>query len=119
MYTFKIYNQGKFIKQLTNQKTDVNLYGSMQKIQSSSVSWALFYEGYQLECINEITGQTQVSKSSNNMFWNWIEGKSILCSQVLKLMDLDFGFEEAINKVIIENPEANKELLIKETNFFI
>ena len=70
-YIFNIYKDGKLLKTLENQKNDVNLYGQMQRLQSSSISWALFYEGYKFECINEQTNEKQVSKSKNNMTWNW------------------------------------------------
>lgn len=70
-YTFNIYKDGKLLKTLENQQNDANLYGSMHRLQSSSISWALFYEGYKIECINEQTNKKEISKATNNMLWNW------------------------------------------------
>jgi len=45
--------------------------------------------------------------------------RSKACSRVLKLMDKDYSYMEALGKVLTENKRLNKEKLEKELNIFI
>jgi hypothetical protein len=72
-FTFNIYKEGTLLKTLTNQSNDACVYKEMHRLQSNSISWALFYEGYKIECINEQTNKKEISNAKNNMYWNWLE----------------------------------------------
>lgn len=69
MYTFKITHDNKLIKELNNQESDFNVFKFLLSYQSQSIHWAIRYEGYKVEQIDE---ETKVSK-----FWKAKNGNVI------------------------------------------
>lgn len=55
MVTFKIYKDNKLIKEFNNQESDLNVLRFMLSYQSQSMHYALKYEGYKVEQIDEQT----------------------------------------------------------------
>jgi len=45
--------------------------------------------------------------------------KSAACSQVLQLMDKDYSYQDALKKVLAENPAIKKADLEKELDIYI
>ena len=73
MYTFEIYKNGNLIASLENQTNDINLIGKMHKIQSSSLHWAVKYEGYKIISIDENTKEREQLKATNNLYLSWVK----------------------------------------------
>lgn len=75
MYTYFIFYEGKLKKVLTNQDTDVNAFGWLQRNQSNSNHRALTIEGWKIEVKNQDT----------NMVHNYLTQEPIndpLCADV-------------------------------------
>ena len=57
MYTYKIYQDEKLVKEFNNQSSDSNVFGWLLRNQGQSVSWALKHGGWRVDVINEETNE--------------------------------------------------------------
>lgn len=64
METFKfiITRDGKELKTFEKQTTDFEPFKWLLNYNSSSIHWALRYEGYKVEVVNEQTGKSEFWK---------------------------------------------------------
>jgi len=57
MLTFNIYQDNDLKKTFTDQESDQNAFGYMLRIQGNSINHALRYEGWNVEVIDQDTGE--------------------------------------------------------------
>ena len=91
----KIQHQGEWREKLTSDMSDKEIEGS-----KTSKEIIDYYEQFLREKFNE----TKKSKEA---------------SSVLQLMDKDYTYQEALNKVLKDNPKINKTNLEKELDIYI
>jgi len=62
MLTINIYHNNELQKTFANQETDLKALSYLQRSQSHSTDWAIRYEGWKVEYINEETGEKELLK---------------------------------------------------------
>lgn len=96
-------------------------------LKSNKAVQLLINAGYTPQGVTKNMSKIAIEKNGKiYTFKNYIDAaksinqtKTAECKKVLQLMDQDFEYTKAVNKILAENPGVNKTDLEKELNIYI